>query len=455
MEESHFQRYQPVPVSDGMEPSSPPLRANRWCITLLVVLIVCPVLALSLHFLSINLSLSLMLPGSLIGFTAPTSPEPSSSPDISLHLLHRALAYRQFHPRWKELFAEGEESQLRAAYFNRSTVDCGLLRGTEVGNWSVSPEHELRYDPHHCRLRRPSHKEALQCMSGQSLLWMGDSLTRYQYMSFITFLSQGMWPEPLGSMPSSPNPCLEREWLSWEDYFKASVQLFGGEENCTCARGFMERRHYYNKAHDVTVRVLATVVAETVQLAVKEAVEEWHSPAQRPHYTYTGHVLTPELCNETTLPNNATGCAYPPSSFAPYRPAGVLIANTGIWQKASSTSVTRSYNISQSEFYWAIRDEMRPPEGRPVRAIWRMTGAERGGGEHEVGVFAAQMTAFTTLPLSPWEILDAYSATAQPVARNAYWDVNHYLPFMYEQANIFLLNMLCDESWQFVSTKRT
>ena len=58
-------------------------------------------------------------------------------------------------------------------------------------------------------------------------MWMGDSLTRYQYLSLAIFVHRGKWPHrfslsQVGSGKGQPSPVKERDWSCGQimDYYK-------------------------------------------------------------------------------------------------------------------------------------------------------------------------------------------------------------------------------------------
>lgn len=58
---------------------------------------------------------------------------------------------------------------------------------------------------------------------------IGDSVTRYQYLSLAYFLATGLWT----SRPSNTN---EKEFLSWQHFFNVTNDRLGGRELCDCFR---------------------------------------------------------------------------------------------------------------------------------------------------------------------------------------------------------------------------
>ena len=215
----------------------------------------------------------------------------------------------------------------------RSLSDCGVVNGSERGQWSLGPGSDLCFDLTHCELRRPTLCQAQHCLSSQSLLFIGDSLTRYMYLSLIYFLSHGEWPDKLGGVANKPSPVVEPQHASWTDFYRSSLATYGGRENCSCFRSnngsvTTERRHFYDHIVDITVRFFYYPVNASLLAGFTEVEQQGQQRDGRQHYTHTVRSHSPQLCSHSTPMHPS--CHYP--SSAAYRPSSVLVANVGIWQ---------------------------------------------------------------------------------------------------------------------------
>ena len=47
------------------------------------------------------------------------------------------------------------------------------------------------YEPDACRLRRLSSSQTLSCLEGSRVVFIGDSVMRYQYTSLVRFIAAG------------------------------------------------------------------------------------------------------------------------------------------------------------------------------------------------------------------------------------------------------------------------
>jgi hypothetical protein len=73
--------------------------------------------------------------------------------------------------------------------------------------------------------------EALEILKGKHILFLGDSLSRYQYINLAIFLTTGhpTWH----AYPASE---ISREWKNWNDYYAGTNRRMGGHEVCDCFR---------------------------------------------------------------------------------------------------------------------------------------------------------------------------------------------------------------------------
>ena len=102
------------------------------------------------------------------------------------------------------------------------------------------------YTPADCELVRPTVATVRQCLSGRHLLFFGDSMQRYLYLTLSNFLVNGEWPRDEQLRPGGESPCSERTWgqdastpdtaAGWERYFKGTSAALRGHEICDCWR---------------------------------------------------------------------------------------------------------------------------------------------------------------------------------------------------------------------------
>lgn len=77
-----------------------------------------------------------------------------------------------------------------------------------------------------------SHAASLACLSGKHVLLVGDSITRYTFLSLVHFLHTGRWAPRLTGDPIRPSVLFEGEFKSWYELFKAFEAEMGGSVRC-------------------------------------------------------------------------------------------------------------------------------------------------------------------------------------------------------------------------------
>lgn len=73
-----------------------------------------------------------------------------------------------------------------------------------------------------CRLRRFTAEEARTCLAGRPVVFVGDSLSRYSFLSLAAFLHNGSWP----ALTDCPNILHKHTWaISLQGYFQSEPLL--------------------------------------------------------------------------------------------------------------------------------------------------------------------------------------------------------------------------------------
>jgi hypothetical protein len=92
-----------------------------------------------------------------------------------------------------------------------------------------------------CRLKRYTAQEANTCLANKHVSMIGDSITRYQYLSLAYLLEHGQFPPrfartsskkaachhvdefgyPACSPSNEPNICVESDWNGWDAYYSS------------------------------------------------------------------------------------------------------------------------------------------------------------------------------------------------------------------------------------------
>ena len=279
--------------------------------------------------------------------------------------------------------------------------------------------------------------ECPQHPCGISLVFMGDSLSRFQYYSLVYFLRHGTWIDP----NSSPNLVRPMDFLGgyelnfeWSPWFNASMAALAPYENCDCYREagrlngkggklrFMcENRYYYDPVRNNRVTFIQSVGSATTIRGHWDAQKAWPQ-LERYH----------RLHNESAI-GVTVG---PMQSRVPYLWEGswmdairghvsdlkpdVLVMNAGKWAHSFAEPDFRGDIMS------ALNDTSIP------RVIWRTTTADRGG---------RYRTALTDHVMC--QLVECMNATwTVSVPRDLYVDQGHFTEPVYRLLNEQMLTQL-------------
>jgi hypothetical protein len=98
-----------------------------------------------------------------------------------------------------------------------------------------------------------SRSDLRSALRKKTIVFIGDSVTRYQYLNLAFFLERGKWPGPLlTDEEMDGNPCCEKSFkdLIWERFYFQTNSALHGNELCDCWRvdgpNMIENRRYYH-----------------------------------------------------------------------------------------------------------------------------------------------------------------------------------------------------------------
>ncbi len=96
-----------------------------------------------------------------------------------------------------------------------------------------------------------------------NILFMGDSLSRFQYLDLAYFLTHGSWIDPLND---SPSMVTDHDYKSWIHFFNHTNKVLAPHEQCDCYRktsgsivggkGIIENRFFRDEHHNNTITYL-------------------------------------------------------------------------------------------------------------------------------------------------------------------------------------------------------
>ena len=100
------------------------------------------------------------------------------------------------------------------------------------------------------------HHHHKKFLSGKTITFIGDSLTRYQYLNLIHFFHTNSWIQRNNELAN------EKLWESWEDFHHVTNFRFGCQEICDCYRKDTQRenRHYYDFEYNFTINFYFNVL---------------------------------------------------------------------------------------------------------------------------------------------------------------------------------------------------
>jgi hypothetical protein len=122
------------------------------------------------------------------------------------------------------------------------------------GEWFLSPDGSFSYQFPHCKLRKFTRKQAAKCLKGSHLVFIGDSITRYLYLSLTSLFAVGEWPAPFSQIfhkNEPPSILCEKDWNEWSLFFHRTNDVLTSRkaqtyEVCDCSREnnfHVENRH--------------------------------------------------------------------------------------------------------------------------------------------------------------------------------------------------------------------
>jgi hypothetical protein len=137
----------------------------------------------------------------------------------------------------------------------------GAFITRDPGVWKHRIDGSKSYTLETCRIKRFSSEEAGTCLAGKHLLLIGDSVSRYQYLSLAYFIEHGQWPARFGMSndckhydnrgptcepPNEPSMVREGDWgekfghhpdKSWKQmHMSIGGEGFHGRMDCQCVR---------------------------------------------------------------------------------------------------------------------------------------------------------------------------------------------------------------------------
>lgn len=277
--------------------------------------------------------------------------------------------------------------------------------------------------------RTHEHSNYLQLLENKRVVFVGDSLTRYQYLSLIHYFHTNSW-----HLSAHPHLEVEGEWSSWKSFHLGSSLRFGCEEICDCYRdsseigAWKENRHYRNMRLNLSVDAYLWLPEKNIRgnTAPKTSdfsklCSDWHTyfdslANYAPHSSFSYNIL--DFLNVEVR------------DLQP----DYLIINQGFWP------FPRLRDTSDTSY---LRQFVSLAKSVAKRVIWKTTTARCG--INDTGVDNPWMVA--TLKNLGVEIFDAFMFTHEVAKLNGdkfhvCWDALHFMPFVYRELNKMLLDFI-------------
>lgn len=138
------------------------------------------------------------------------------------------------------------------------------LRLTDLskGIWYMEVDGTFSLSFDHCRLRKFTARDAKRCLQHAHIVFMGDSWTRYLYLSLTSMITTGSWAPKLTHSTDKRYPASimwEKDFVSWGEFYRVSNNVLNDPsatayELCDCFRedkpfnfqekSMVENRHY-------------------------------------------------------------------------------------------------------------------------------------------------------------------------------------------------------------------
>jgi len=359
-----------------------------------------------------------------------------------------------------------------------------LTRKSTLVVWKMRPDgsRELTL-PMTCRLKRYTANQAGKCLKNKNLLFVGDSLTRYQFLSFTYFLEHKNWPSRFrmatkracnhvdehGNKACStlPNVCAEGDWLKYGGW-PAFYQELGGGTDGAVYNGRMECQSVEDDPRVDNCRYISSKEDGRTRLSYASELG-WIGTERFRGWNFTGCShnatcrYTPERYkqNKKRLENNVFDWDYPNiiTAFGPngttfqeqHPDTNFILYNRGLWGKirlekakemmASIYRMTGGGDKQSNRCFFKSTTGCQRSRDRdldsweygPVRKAAYEAGCEFFDIAHVTAEFAHMLFHH---PIPPRNLLFEY--------KNIFWDALHYVPWVYEELNTLLLNVLCN-----------
>jgi hypothetical protein len=311
-----------------------------------------------------------------------------------------------------------------------------------------------------CELRNLTHAAVTRCLRGRHLVFIGDSLARYQYLNLVQFLGTASWSFFARDAQLTES---EREWKSWANFFRGTSARLFGHEICDCFRlddtggpnfeGAAENRYWHMPALGLRVSFISFM--GTVHTPAFHALD-WlnvtcnagrSSPGQQ-HVLCAQAGCQPGACHQAAAPLAPWPAAMLEGALAQLAalaPVDALFINQGLFGNPG--------NLSAQGTAALVAPLLRARDRGQVRTLHWKTTTRSQRGPYDIALERAWVAA-NLLPQG-FRVLDLGGLTedgareggmwrlAEGMGGSATWDGLHFRPFAYRGFNQAMLAGLC------------
>ena len=257
---------------------------------------------------------------------------------------------------------------------------------------------------------------------GEHIVFMGDSLTRYQWLALAYSFHRGTEL----SSTEFPSMVKEREWRHWMPFYNGSTERLKPNGRCDCHRSFakpvgsktVENRYYWLESSKRNGERIPLLNLSFVQVLTPETIFGHWQPtgenANEAHRAAVNPVFAPRWrMNWQQVMREVVAKLQPKPT--------VLVLNMGLWSGPPNASYAKELE--------AVARSVAP------RVVWKTTTRMRKAGP-------SKWLRTDLLPRRVFsEVFDAARLTRGLVDRD-YWDPRHFHPHVYNHLNAALLRQL-------------
>lgn len=281
-----------------------------------------------------------------------------------------------------------------------------------------------------------------ELLKNKHIVFIGDSLTRYQYLNFIHFLHFNSW-----TLSSFPRIEMESDWKSWKSFHHGSSYRFGCKEICDCYRdkqfynlgpNTKENRYYYDVASNISVYMFFWIPPK-VPLMLRKLPDEKTFMESCGNIEFSQQQLMNYSPESDYIFNDITD--FLKTIIHPLQP-DFLIMNQGHWQhpqiRSNFTYFHDFINTAKSsakKFIWkttTARCFDKPDDGIDGKSFIERLNAENVNIFDAFGIsLGAAVHHNHSMPSDQWTCL---------------YDRHHYHQFVYRELNKKLIDYLINSN---------